>query len=94
VTRIEHHGGRCCPFLYCDECGKRIDDAGLAMAAWDPETRIVYHVHKRCLNAFERRMAGDDWLWTEELAVHLYHLVRNLDLAMGPPEILRGVEGD
>jgi hypothetical protein len=80
MTRIEALSGRGCPRLYCDVCGGRIDDARLAMAAWDFDARKVHHVHKgQCLELLERKMtAEDDWrLCTEELTAHLLQLAGN-----------------
>jgi len=86
MTRIEAQHGKACPFLHWDECGRKIEDIGMAMAAWTWDNPRVYHVHKgSCLDALERRISPDDWLLTEELTTHLYHMLRNHGLKMPKP---------
>lgn len=85
MTRIEPLSGRGCPKLYCDICGRRIDDAGLAMAAWDFDARIVHHVHKgRCLDKFEQAGDPEALLCTEELSTHLLQLAANYCAELRP----------
>jgi hypothetical protein len=90
MTRIEHHDGRACPYLYCDECGHKIRGIGLAMAAWTLDNPRVYHVHKgRCLDRLERRVSPESWLLTEELITHLYYLVSNHGMTMPAPAFMQ-----
>ena len=58
---------------YCDECGQPVEDAGLAMYAWDGEAgreheqgAIPYVLHKRpCSDAFQERSGFGRFSWQE-----------------------------
>jgi hypothetical protein len=89
MIKIVHHiPGRYAPLLFCDTCGKRITDAGLAAAVTvghpvpEGESSEVLHVHKgECHDAVDRRL-GRQAGW-DELSRHLLHLIYNVDLSIG-----------
>ena len=90
MIRIERHDGRACPFLYCDHCGRKVEDTASAVAAWRAWGVMVNIVHKgECLAQFERQWCEESWeLCTEELDVHLYQLANNCGVKAERPERL------
>jgi len=72
--------GQYCPVVLCDHCGKVIDDAMAAMeissSAPEGATAQAFYVHKGdCEQAVSATLGGMHG--SEELAVHLFDLVRN-----------------
>jgi hypothetical protein len=72
--------GRYAPVVLCDHCGKVIDDAmnatALSSSAPEGNTLQAFHVHKGdCDQALSAKLGG--LYGSEELAVHLFELMRN-----------------
>lgn len=59
--------------VYCDECGEPVEDAGLAMYAWDGNAdsegehgAIPYILHKvPCSDVFQERSDFERFSWQE-----------------------------
>jgi hypothetical protein len=97
IKIIHHRPGRYAPPLFCDTCGKRITDAGLAAAVTvghpipEGESSEVLHVHKgECHDAVDRRL-GRQAGW-DELSRPLLHLIYNVDLS--PEKLIDHREAD
>jgi hypothetical protein len=78
-------GGMTGPVLYCDTCGKRIEDAsrGIALAAVKVEekrTSEVLYLHKgKCHAKAEAKVGSNGW---QELSRHLVQLIYNVGLSI------------
>lgn len=80
MIAIRKQGGRYKPVVVCDECGGVIADAFgatvISSSAPEGAAAQAFHVHKgACDDAISARLAG--MYGSEELAVHLVHLLRN-----------------
>jgi hypothetical protein len=80
MIAIQKKGGRYSPVILCDYCGKLIEDAMNAMEVSSPApegaTAQAFHVHKGdCDQALSAKLGG--LAGSEELAVHLFDLIRN-----------------
>jgi hypothetical protein len=80
MIAIRKTAGRYAPVVVCDHCVGVIDDAmaAAAVSSSAPEgaTAQAHHVHKgSCDEALTNQLGGA--LGSEELAVHLFDLVRN-----------------
>ena len=81
IQFIKNENGRTAPIIRCDVCGKRIEDAGLALAMWKAtegkllEDGQVHFCHKAC----HVKLNGDDpVVWSSsELTDYLRRLVHN-----------------
>jgi hypothetical protein len=80
MIAIMKRDGRYAPVVVCDHCGRVIEDALDAMevssAAPEGTAAQAFHVHKgECDQALSAKFDGLHG--SEELAVHLFDLVRN-----------------
>lgn len=91
IKIVHHKQGRYAPMLFCDICGKRIDNAKLAavLTVSHPihyeQTSEVMHVHKRACHDIADKRHGKKLGW-EELSRHLLHL--NLNVGLSPANLL------
>lgn len=74
--------GRSAPLLFCDHCGKRIENVLMAAAVFarvgEGESSPVKHVHKgECHRETERVMNTNHW---QELSTHLRYLIDNVSM--------------
>jgi len=67
----EKAGWKFCPFVFCDHCHLKIEDAKMAIATWNDEGR-VRHFHKGDCSRAEPR----DPYWSQ-LNEHLSHTASN-----------------
>lgn len=87
------------PILVCDHCGKRIEDAKLALAVapfsgkYPNGNRRILHAHKRsCFDAIERK-EGEKCSW-EELSIHIRLLAENVTLSPQELEKQQNVDSE
>ena len=73
------------PVIYCDTCGKRIEDASRAVVLAaekieEKQTSEVLYVHKgKCHDKAEAKIGSNGW---QELSRHLLQLVYNVGLSI------------
>lgn len=77
MIQIEYRGGFCCPVIICDECGRKITDYSSGSVEWTEDGKQIFHAHKSCDEALQRRYGFLLW---EDLADHFHYLFRNIGL--------------
>jgi len=83
-----------CPYVICDHCNERIEDAKQGNALYNPDKGIVYFTHKKCNHAWEHinhaeSSNGSRACWfADELEAFILRL--GINLAMAKAE---GTEG-
>ena len=97
MIKIINLGGMTGPVIYCDCCGKRIDDASRAavLAAaktQEKHTSAVLYVHKgKCHEKAEAQVGSHGW---QELSRHLLQLIYNAGLSLEDLEARRVTDTD
>jgi hypothetical protein len=92
LVKVQHNPqGRAVPFLFCDACGKRIEDGRDAVAMYKTVDKTVagatetevFFVHKEtCMDAMKESL-GDAYDGCDELARHFASVTTNAKLTPG-----------